>query len=397
MNEPIESPDIRIELKAGRDKSVRNHHPWIFSGAIAKTEGEIPPGGIVPVYGSDGDFLAKGIWNAASQIRLRLLTFKNEPVDEAFFQKRIAKALALRQQFIAADTNAFRLIHAEGDNLPGLIVDRYNHTLVMQLYSTGMVRLRDLLVEQLSALSGIEHIYERSDGGALREEKLPTAVAARHGNPPATLGITENGIPFKIDLVGGQKTGFFLDQRDNRAWIGRHAANGRLLNCFSYSGGFSVYAARGGAQTVSVDSSKPGIDLARENFERSELDPAGHQFVQENVFEYLRKADDGFDTIILDPPAFVKHRRDITKGSRAYKDINRLAMQKIRDGGTLLTCSCSHFADRTLFRQIIFSAAKEAGRTAQIIAQPGQPADHPVNIFHPEGEYLKTLILRITD
>lgn len=394
----IENGEGRVILKKKREKSVRNRHPWVFSGAIDRVEGRVSPGDMVALYTAAGDFVAKGFFNPHSQIRMRLLTFAPEPLDVGFFDRKIEQAAALRQPFFDENTNAWRLIHSEGDSLPGLVVDRYADTLVVQFNTLGMHRLREALTGLLQRRLTPVHILDRSDPQALRNEGLaaaPVSLLAEDAIPPV-VEILENGHRFKVDVLGGQKTGFFLDQRDNRRLAGRLCRGGAVLNCFAYTGGFSVYAAAAGAQCTSVEVSNPALTLARENFSLNGLDTAAHEFICANVFEYLRAVpEDHFEMIILDPPAFVKHKAHLNKGARGYKDINRLAISKVRSGGYVLSCSCSAFVDWDLFRKIVYSAAQESGRQVQIIAQPAQPPDHPINIFHPEGEYLKTLLLRV--
>ncbi len=394
----IENGEARVILKKKREKSVRNRHPWVFSGAIDRVEGAVSPGDMVALYSAAGDFVGKGFFNPHSQIRMRLLTFAPEPLDAGFFDRKIEQAMALRRPFFDEATNACRLIHSEGDSLPGLVLDRYADALVVQFNTLGMHRLREPLVELLRGRLAPAHVWDRSDPQALRNEGLPDAPApwfAEDAIAP-TVEILENGYRFKVDVLGGQKTGFFLDQRDNRRLAGQLCRGGAVLNCFAYTGGFSVYAAAAGVQCTSVEISDPALRLARENFALNGLDPDAHAFIGANVFEYLRTVPaDHFEMIILDPPAFVKHKAHLNKGARGYKDINRLAIGKVRSGGYVLTCSCSAFVNRDLFRKIVYSAAQETGRQVQIIAQPAQPPDHPINIFHPEGEYLKTLLLRV--
>ncbi len=396
--ETLENQQARVILKKGRAKSALNRHPWIFSGAIDRLEGGCEGGEIVSVYSAEKRLLGKGFFNPRSQIRVRLLSFADEPVGREFFRGRVRQALELREKLVPAHTTACRLVHSEGDFLPGLVVDRYGDVLAAQCSSLGIAKLKPLMVEILKELLRPSAIFERSEGSALREEGLAPLKQSLFGEPPGLVEILENNLRFRVDVLEGQKTGFYLDQRDNRRLIGELAADGKsLLNCFSYSGGFSVYAALRGAATTSVDASEAALSLAKENFGLNGLNPEDHRFVPGNVFEFLREPSESYDIIILDPPAFVKHKKDLEKAARGYKDINRLAIKQVNSGGLLLTCSCSHFLNRDLFRKIVFAAAQEAGRNVQILAQPGQPPDHPVNIFHPEGEYLKTLLLRVFD
>lgn len=396
--ETLENQQARVILKKGRAKSALNRHPWIFSGAIDRVEGGCEGGEIVPVYSAEKRLLGKGFFNPRSQIRVRLLSFEDGPVGREFFQRRIQQALELREKLIPAHTTACRLLHSEGDFLPGVVVDCYGEVLAAQFSSLGMAKLKPLMVEILRELLHPAAIIERSEGASLQEEGLAPVKQLLFGEQPGLVEILENDIRFRVDVLEGQKTGFYLDQRDNRRLIGELAAgNKTVLNCFSYTGGFSVYAALRGAATTSVDASEAALALAKENFGLNGLNPEDHRFIPGNVFEFLREPPQSYDVIILDPPAFVKHKKDLEKAARGYKDINRLAIKQVNSGGLLLTCSCSHFLNRDLFRKIVFSAAQEASRNVQILAQPGQPPDHPVNIFHPEGEYLKTLLLRVFD
>ena len=385
-----------IFLKPGREKSVLNFHPWVFSGAIARVSGSPAAGDEVRVCDYQERFLARGFFNPDSQIRVRLLAFSDTPLDSTFFEKGLRRAISLRDSILSPQTNDCRLIHAEGDGLSGLIVDRYAEVLVAQFNARGMYLRREEIGKILLDITGARHLIDRSDAKALAAEGLSAAAKEPAGDLPQRIEILENGHQFEIDLLHGQKTGFFLDQRDNRRMIGELAGGKKLLNCFAYSGGFSVYAAATGSQTTSVDISKVAVEQARKNFALNGLDPAAHHFEAANVFDYLRHIEgDRYDIIVLDPPAFAQRKGDITKASRAYKDINRIAFQKVRENGLVLSCSCSSFISEDLFRKILFGAAKEAGRLVQILARPAQPPDHPVNIYHPEGEYLKTVLMRV--
>ncbi len=391
----FENKAARVVLKKGRARSVNNFHPWIFSGAVDRIEGEFTPGDIVTVVSYDGKFQAKGFVNPLSQIVVRLLSFRDEPIDDDFFRKRLQQAMAFRQQMVEPHTNAYRLVHGDGDLISGLVVDRYDRAVVIQLVSRGVSRLRDKWVEWIGELLRPEVIVERSETMGMEREGLTPIRQILYGNLDGPVEIVENGVRFLVDLWEGQKTGFFLDQRDNRQRMAQLAAGKRMLNCFSYTGGFSVAAALKGAQTVSVEISETAQQIARENFRLNGLNPDDHQFVNANVFEYLRTLDESFEVIVLDPPAFVKKKANLTKGARGYKDINRLAMEKIAPDGLLLSCSCSHYVDWDLFQKILFSAARESGRQVQIIGRFGQPPDHAINIYHPESEYLKSFLLRV--
>lgn len=395
--ETFENKQARVILKKGREKSLRNRHPWVFSGAVERMEGSFQNGDVLPVYNSETHFMGKGFVNTRSQIRVRLLSFEDKEIGPVFFRQRIKRALDLRDRFIPPQTSACRLVHSEGDLLPGLIVDRYGDALTVQFNTLGMFRIKAHIIKILIELLNPSSITEKSEAASLQEEGLAPLKEVLYGESPGIVQIEENGLKFFVDIPEGQKTGFFLDQRDNRRMIGELAAGKKLLNCFAYSGGFSVYAARNGAATTSLEISEPALALAKQNFSLNGWDPAGHQFICGNVFEFLREVQETYDIIVLDPPAFVKHKKDVEKAARGYKDINRLAMKRVGDGGLVLTCSCSSFLNWDLFQKIIFSAAREAGRSVQILARPGQPADHPLNIYHPEGEYLKTFLLRVFD
>jgi len=390
----LENISAKIILKKKREKSVLNRHPWIFSGAVDLIEGNFEPGDIVPVFANDGRFLAKGFLNPKSQIIVRILSFDDEPIDSSFFINRIQRAIALRKHYIDPRDTAYRLVHGEGDQLSGLVVDKYNDNLVMQIFSLGMDRLREDLLQWLVDLLDVTCIIERSEGESRKYEGLTPHKTVLRGKVPEKVVITENGLQYQVDLWNGQKTGFYLDQRNNRALVGKLVSeNKRVLNCFSYSGGFSVSAAKNKAITASVDISLESIELAKGNFLLNDLDPSRHAFETISVFDYLSEVRETFDVIILDPPAFVKKKNHITKGSRAYKEINRLAMKRLSPGGLLLSSSCSSYVSWDLFQKILYGAAKDAGRLVRIIGRYGQPADHPVNIYHPEGEYLKSFLL----
>lgn len=391
----LENTLARVVLKKGREKSIQGRHPWLFSGGIAEVTGAPAAGDIVPLYSADGELLAKGFYNPQSQIALRLLSFDATPIDANFLRARLETALRLRRKLIH-HTDGLRLVHAEADGLPGLVVDAYADLLSVQISSLGMSRLRPVLGELLQDLRSPRLIVERSDSGALKEEGMQAFSGVLRGEGEPRTVISEHGVRFEVDVLRGQKTGFFLDQRDSRRLIGRLAANQRLLNCFSYTGGFSLHAAVAGAITTSVEISGPAQEQARTNFRLNGLNPDEHRFEQADVFDHLRAMETGaYDTIILDPPAFAKQSKHLKQACRAYQDINRLAMRKSKPDGLLLTCSCSHYLDWDLFQKVVYAAAAESGRQVQILQRLGQPADHPVSLFHPEGEYLKAFLLRV--
>lgn len=390
----MENLQARVRLKPGREKSIQGRHPWVFSGAIETVEGEATPGDLLKVVSHKGEFLAQGFYNPHSQIALRLLSFRKETLDADFFRQRLCQAIDFRTK-MAIPSTALRLVHGDADGLPGLVLDAYGPYLVLQISSLGMNRIKPQLLEILQELLSPEGIVERSESAGLKEEGLESNKVVLSGPAEPHTIIEENGARFAIDLLGGQKTGFFIDQRDNRKAVAAWTAGKRLLNCFSYTGGFSVLAALAGAQTTSVEISEPAQALARENFKLNGLDPEQHQFITANVFDYLRQLEPSYEMIVLDPPAFVKNKNHLKQACRAYQDINRIAMRQSLPDGLLLTCSCSHYLDWDLFQKILFSAATESGRQVQILQRLGQPLDHPVSLFHPEGEYLKAFLLRV--
>ncbi len=385
----------KIVLKPGREKALRNRHPWIFSGAIDSA----PPfenGEVLPVYSSHGEFLAKAYFHTENSLCGRVLTFVDEPIETAI-EKRMSEAIALREKMFDREvTNCFRLINAEGDGLPGLIVDIYDDLAVIQINTHGMERLKPLVSEKLRTKLKLRGIYEKSHSSARRHEGLPDSLGVLYGECPKEMLVKENGILFLVGIEQGQKTGFFLDQREMRQLICRLSQNKRVLNCFSYTGGFSLFALKGGAQFVaSIDSSEGACRYAKENTLLNHIPLDRHEVVQADVFEYLQNPKQPFDLVILDPPAFAKKRHDINDACRGYKEINRRVLERMPPSSYLLTCSCSHYIDENLFQQLIFQAAIEAKREAVICSRHIQAADHPVSLFHPEGEYLKGLLLHI--
>ncbi len=391
----------RLHLKPNRDRAVRRFHPWIFSGSVHHLEGEHAPGDIVEVLAADGAFLGRGFYNPNSQIVCRMLTWHDEPIDAAFLQRKIASAYRLRLDLFGTNapsaTNAYRVVNAEGDGLPGLIVDRYADYLVVQISTLGMSRFRNEIVVALQQALQPQGIFERSVGAALHEEGLqPVTQVLAGAEPPPVIHIRENDRHFAVNVREGQKTGFFLDQRENRAWVARLCQNRKVLNGFGYTGAFSVYAAQAGAQTVvTVDSSATAIELAKQNFALNRLEVAANDFVVADLFHFLRSTTQKFDLIILDPPAFAHRQKDVENAARAYKDINLQAMKVIESGGLLLSCSCSQPVSPDLFQKILFGAATDAGRTVRILGQSGQAPDHPISVYHPEGRYLQAMLLHV--
>ncbi len=384
-----------VVLKPGRDKAVRNKHHWIFSGAIRDLP-DFENGAVLPVRGAGGDLLGHGYFNRKSSITGRMVSFGSDP-PEAAIRRSVERALALRAGFFdPAVTNARRLINAEGDGLPGLIADLYDDVLVLQVATLGMEKLKPLVLELLTAAVRPRSIVERSDLPARREEGLEESEALLAGEPVEKVRILEAGIPYWVGLAQGQKTGFYLDQRESRRLVRELAAGRRVLNAFSYTGSFSVCALLGGAvRADSVDTSAAAIGLAQENFELNGLSADSGLFFTADVFEFLREPALDHDFIILDPPAFAKKRTDVVAACRGYKDINRLAMQRVRAPGLVLTFSCSHFVDEALFQQVVFQAAHEAGRRVRILQKHRQAFDHPVNVYHPETAYLKGFLLYV--
>ena len=386
-----------ITLKPGREKSLLRRHPWIFSGALQHVDDEPASGQTLDLLSSKEQFLARGSYSPRSQIRARVWTFEDEPVNADFFRKRIRTALAARRiAHIAAHTDAIRLVYAESDGLPGLIVDRYADTLVMQCLTAGAEFWRETFVDLLLEETGLKNIYERSDADVRELEGLPLRAGAVHGTPAAVLRITEHGLQFSVNLESGHKTGFYLDQRANRRRV-RELAQGReVLDCFCYSGGFTVNALAGGAKSVvSVDASPAALALCCENVALNALADNRHTPLAGDVFQVLRKfRDEGraFDLIILDPPKFSPTSAQLERAARGYKDINLLAFKLLRPGGILVTCSCSGGVDAALFQKIVASAALDAGVQAQIVEHLSQDADHPVALNFPEGAYLKGLV-----
>ncbi len=393
---------LGLTLKPDRERSLLRRHPWVFSGAIERLAGTPGSGETVEVRSFEGRFLAWAAYSPESQIRARVWSFEeSEPPGPALFRRRIESALALRQAVIPQQTtDACRLVHGEADHLPGLIVDRYGDTLVAQVLSAGVERWRDVLADALIELTGCARIYERSDADVRELEGLPARTGVMRGEdaPTAPLEIIEHGLRYAVDVVGGQKTGFYLDQRDNRRRIRELAAGREVLNCFCYTGGFSLAALAGGARSVtSTDSSGPALELARRNAAANGLDASRAEWVEADVFRYLREARErgrSFDMIVLDPPKFAPTEKHAPAAARAYKDINLNALRLLRPGGLLATFSCSGGVSADLFQKIVAGAAADANVSATILDRFHAAADHPVLIEFPEGEYLKGLLLR---
>ena len=390
-----------ILLKAGREKSLLRRHPWIFSGAIERVDGAPASGDTLPVRDEAGNFLAWAAYNPDSQISARVWSFREtEKVDAEFFRGRIANAFAARNALnLARDSNGMRLIHAESDGLPGLIVDQYGDVLVMQIGSAGAERWRDTIADILQELCGPMCIYERSDSDSRALEGLELRNGVLRGSLPDNVEVIENGLRFNVDVAAGQKTGFYLDQRDNRALTGTLARDKDVLNCFCYTGGFSLYALRGGAKSVlSIDASGDALQIASDNLTRNGLDESRAEWLEADVFQALRTLRDQnrkFDLIILDPPKFAPTAAFAEKAARGYKDINLLAFKLLKPSGLLFTYSCSGGISEDLFQKIVAGAALDAGVDAQIVHHLHASADHPVLLSFPEGTYLKGLVLRV--
>ncbi len=388
-----------LTLKSGKERSIEHRHPWLFSGAV-KTLPNASEGDIVAVHDNKGQLMAYGFYATQSQITCRMFEFGNDAkvIDQSYWQQKIEKALALRQRLLPPSAgNTYRLIHAEGDFFPGLIVDVYDRVAVVQLLIKGTERLADVIAEGLRSL-GFAYIYLKTKESSKRFEDMRLEKGWLGAPfPQAQVEVSENGFRFLVDVEKGQKTGFFIDQRDNRQLLQHYATGKRVLNTFGYTGGFSVYALAGGATEVhSVDISQEASDTCLQNIalnfpEKIDL----HQAITADCFDYLRQMEEAYDLIVLDPPAFAKTARAVPNATRGYKDINLLAFKKIRPGGLLFTFSCSGSISKELFRKVVFGAAADAGREIRIVHQLTQPPDHPVNIYHPEGEYLKGLVLYV--
>lgn len=390
----------KIFLRFGREKSLLSHHPWLFSGGIERVEGATESGEIVEVYSAKKQFLGRGFYNKGTSIAVRMFSFKDDKIDKDFWRKKIEQAVNFRKIILDFEkTTACRLVHGEADFLPGLIVDKYGDYLCLQVSTSGMEKIKQMIIDILVEVLKPNGIYERSDMVSRKVEGLAMTTGVVHGEVPDIIEIIENGLKFKVNLKTGQKTGFFLDQRDNRAQVGLLAKNKTVLNCFSFSGGFSIYAAKGGAKkTTSVDISAEAIELAKENFALNNLDPDKQEFIADDVFEVLRrfnKEGRKFDLIVLDPPAFAKNAAAVKTAARGYKDINMQAFKILNPNGFLITCSCSQHLEKMLFQKIVHDAAIDAGRDVQLLETRGQAADHPIALAHPEGDYLKCLICRV--
>jgi 23S rRNA (cytosine1962-C5)-methyltransferase len=390
---------VKIVLKSGKDEAVRRFHPWVFSGAIKKMYGEPQEGDVVEVFSNHDDYLGTGHYQVGS-IAVRIFSFQKVDPAEDFWRSKLLSAYQYRKELGLVDssvTDAYRLVHAEGDGLPGLIIDFYNGTAVMQMHSIGMYLVRDQLANALKDIYGekLTAVYDKSGETLPKMAKLDQKDGYLFGSPSSDM-ITEYGNQFVVDWENGQKTGFFLDQRENRKLLERFSSGKKVLNTFCYTGGFSVYALKAGAADVhSIDSSKKAVELTEKNIALNNIAAGTHQSFQADAIDFLKDIEDKYDVIILDPPAFAKHHDARQHAIQGYKRINLNAIKQIRKGGFLFTFSCSQIIDRSLFNSTVISAAILSGRNVRIIHQLTQPPDHPVNAFHPEGEYLKGLVLYI--
>lgn len=394
----------QIFLKRGKEESLLRRHPWIFSGAVEYIRSErdrISEGEIVDVFTKGGDFIARGHYQIGS-IAVRVLSFEQERIDAEWWRERIASAYDVRRSLGLADnptTTCYRLVHGEGDSLPGLVIDIYGSAAVVQCHSVGMFRSRREIAEAVRSVYGerITAIYDKSSQTVPFNAHLDAVDSYLYGSPVhSSQEVLENGNRFLVNWEKGQKTGFFIDQRANRELVRRYAAGRTVLNTFCYTGGFSVYAMAGGArEVVSVDSSERAVELADENMRLNFGEQVRHSSAAVDAFDYLQGIGDRFDMIILDPPAFAKHHKVLGNAMQGYKKLNARALAQIKSGGILFTFSCSQAVSKELFRTTVFSAAAIAGRRVRILHQLTQPADHPINIYHPEGEYLKGLVLYV--
>lgn len=396
---------IKVILKKGREESLRRFHPWVFSGAIAQIQGSPAEGDIVGVYTSEGEFLAAGHYQIGS-IAVRILSFDMDVTDPDYWNIMLSRALQVRIDAgldnAAGVTTCYRLVHGEGDNLPGLVVDYYDGVCVLQAHSVGMFRARKQIAKALLAVYGdrLKAVYDKSSGTAPFKAGLDLVdgyLYRREDFRDDSMEVLENGHRFLVDWTDGQKTGFFLDQRENRALVGRYSAGRNVLNLFCYTGGFSIYAlASGAAHVDSVDSSRRAMELVSRNVALNGFDETKHTGLCCDAIDYLKSVPEGkYDLMIVDPPAFAKHRGALQNALRAYQRLNTAAISKVAAGGLVFTYSCSQVVDKEAFALAVFSAAAKTGRSVRILDRLNQPADHPVNIYHPEGEYLKGLLLYV--
>lgn len=399
MTDNYDGSITTLFLRRGKSESLKRFHPWVFSGAIAGANGKLNEGDIVRIVSNENELMGYGHYQIGS-IAVRMLTFKEEKIDHAFWVTRLSEALRLRKALQLtgrADNNIYRLVHGEGDRLPGLVIDVYGKTAVMQAHSVGMHMSREQIADALIEASEglIENVYYKSETTLPFKADLHQENGFLRGHDEGNVAV-ENGLKFHIDWLRGQKTGFFVDQRENRSLLEHYAKGRNVLNMFCYTGGFSVYAMRGGANLVhSVDSSAKAIDLTRANAEMNFPGDARHEAFAEDAFKFLEQAGSNYDLIVLDPPAFAKHKDALPRALKGYTRLNAIAFRNIKPGGIVFTFSCSQAVNKDQFRLAVFTAAAQSGRHVRILHQLHQPADHPINIYHPEGEYLKGLVLEV--
>lgn len=399
MTDNYDGSITTLFLRRGKSESLKRFHPWVFSGAIAGANGKLNEGDVVRIVSNENELMGYGHYQIGS-IAVRMLTFREEKIDHAFWVTRLSEALRLRKALQLtgrADNNIYRLVHGEGDRLPGLVIDVYGKTAVMQAHSVGMHMSREQIADALIEASEglIENVYYKSETTLPFKADLHQENGFLRGHDEGNVAV-ENGLKFHIDWLRGQKTGFFVDQRENRSLLEHYAKGRNVLNMFCYTGGFSVYAMRGGANLVhSVDSSAKAIDLTRANAEMNFPGDARHEAFAEDAFKFLEQAGSNYDLIVLDPPAFAKHKDALSRALKGYTRLNAIAFRKIKPGGIVFTFSCSQAVNKDQFRLAVFTAAAQSGRHVRILHQLHQPADHPINIYHPEGEYLKGLVLEV--
>lgn len=399
MTDNYDGSITTLFLRRGKSESLKRFHPWVFSGAIAGANGKLNEGDVVRIVSNENELMGYGHYQIGS-IAVRMLTFREEKIDHAFWVTRLSEALRLRKALQLtgrADNNIYRLVHGEGDRLPGLVIDVYGKTAVMQAHSVGMHMSREQIADALIEASEglIENVYYKSETTLPFKADLHQENGFLRGHDEGNVAV-ENGLKFHIDWSRGQKTGFFVDQRENRSLLEHYAKGRNVLNMFCYTGGFSVYAMRGGANLVhSVDSSAKAIDLTRANAEMNFPGDARHEAFAEDAFKFLEQAGSNYDLIVLDPPAFAKHKDALPRALKGYTRLNAIAFRKIKPGGIVFTFSCSQAVNKDQFRLAVFTAAAQSGRHVRILHQLHQPADHPINIYHPEGEYLKGLVLEV--
>ena len=392
---------IEVILKKGKEKAVLQRHPWLFSGAIERVKGKPADGDVVKLLSDKGEFMAYGFYNGQSRVALRLLEWNEATeINEDWLRKKVRLAVASRSNLLTPETNTYRLIFSEADYLPGLIVDKYAGYLAIQVLTSGIERLMPVVIDELEKLLQPEGIFDKSDAASRAHEGLETNNAVLAGkHPPESVEVSENGVKYSINIAEGQKSGFYCDQRDNRDIVAQHAKGKKLLDCFSYTGGFTLNALKNGASSVlSVDSSALAIDTLYKHIHLNNLDATKHAAVQSDVnkqLRILREQGEKFDIVVLDPPKYAPSRSALDKASRAYKDLNRLGMLLLESGGLLATFSCSGAMDIATFKQVLAWAALDAGKEVQFIHQFCQPEDHPVRASFPEGEYLKGLLCRV--